>query len=49
MNIGEPIRELDVEPLLYPAALPEAPPEPTQVRAGPDGRGHCSWTCRSAR
>jgi hypothetical protein len=29
MNIGEPIRELDVEPLLYPAALPEAPAEPT--------------------
>ena len=29
MNIGEPIRELDVEPLLYPAALPAAPAEPT--------------------
>lgn len=29
MNIGEPIRELDVEPLLYPAVLPEAPAEPT--------------------
>jgi len=29
MNIGEAVRELDVEPLLYPAALPEAPPEPT--------------------
>ena len=28
MNIGEPVRELEVEPLLYPAALPEAPPEP---------------------
>jgi hypothetical protein len=28
MNIGEPIRELEVEPLLYPAALPEAPAEP---------------------
>jgi hypothetical protein len=39
MNIGEPIRELEVEPLLYPAALPEAPvepapvPEPTPVEA----------------
>jgi hypothetical protein len=29
MNIGEPIRELQVEPLLYPAAMPEAPAEPT--------------------
>lgn len=29
MNIGEPIRELEVEPLLYPAALPAAPAEPT--------------------
>ena len=29
MNIGEPIRELEVEPLLYPAGLPEAPAEPT--------------------
>ena len=29
MNIGEPLRELDVEPLLYPAALPAAPAEPT--------------------
>jgi hypothetical protein len=33
MNIGEPIRELEVEPLLYPAALPDAPAEPT---ANPD-------------
>lgn len=29
MNIGQPIRELEVEPLLYPAAMPEAPAEPT--------------------
>ena len=29
MNIGEPIREFEVEPLLYPAALPAAPAEPT--------------------
>ena len=29
MNIGEPVRELEVEPLLYPAALPEAPAEPS--------------------
>jgi hypothetical protein len=28
MNIGEPIRELQVEPLLYPAAMPAAPAEP---------------------
>jgi hypothetical protein len=28
MNIGEPVRELEVEPLLYPAAMPEAPAEP---------------------
>lgn len=28
MNIGEPIRELEVEPLLYPSALPAAPAEP---------------------
>jgi len=27
MNIGEPIRELEVEPLLYPAALPAEVPE----------------------
>ncbi len=33
MNIGEPIRELDVEPLLYPAALPDAPAEPTPERS----------------
>jgi hypothetical protein len=33
MNIGEPIRELEVEPLLYPAALPEAPAEPTPTLA----------------
>lgn len=29
MNIGEPIRELEVEPLLYPSALPDAPAEPS--------------------
>jgi len=28
MNIGEPVRELEVEPLLAPAVMPEAPPEP---------------------
>ena len=28
MNIGQPIRELEVEPLLYPAAMPEPPAEP---------------------
>jgi hypothetical protein len=28
MNIGEPIRELEVEPLLYPAAMPNPPVEP---------------------
>jgi hypothetical protein len=33
MNIGEPIRELEVEPLLYPAALPAAPAEPTPALA----------------
>jgi len=33
MNIGEPIRELEVEPLLYPAALPDAPDEPTPALA----------------
>lgn len=33
MNIGEPIRELEVEPLLYPDALPEAPAEPSPARA----------------
>lgn len=31
MNIGEPVRELEVEPLLYPAALPGAPSEPNSV------------------
>jgi hypothetical protein len=31
MNIGEPVRELDVEPLLFPAAMPEAPAEPSPV------------------
>ena len=29
MNIGEPVRELEVEPLLYPSAMPEAPAEPS--------------------
>jgi hypothetical protein len=33
MNIGEPVRELEVEPLLYPAALPDAPDEPTPALA----------------
>jgi len=28
-EIGQPIRELDVEPLRYPTALPAAPAEPT--------------------
>jgi hypothetical protein len=28
MKIGEPLREIEVEPLLYPAAMPAAPPEP---------------------
>jgi hypothetical protein len=28
MNIGEPIRELEVEPLLEPAVMPAAPAEP---------------------
>ena len=28
MNIGEPVRELEVEPLLDPAVMPEAPAEP---------------------
>jgi hypothetical protein len=36
MNIGEPIRELEVEPLLYPAAMPEAPAEPNPAST-PDG------------
>jgi hypothetical protein len=27
MNIGEPVREIEVEPLLYPSAMPEAPAE----------------------
>jgi len=35
MNIGEPIRELEVEPLLDPAAMPAAPPEP-HVAPRPD-------------
>ena len=29
MNIGEPVRELEVEPLLAPAVMPEAPAEPS--------------------
>lgn len=28
MNIGEPVRELEVEPLLEPAVMPAAPVEP---------------------
>ena len=36
MNIGEPIRELEVEPLLEPAAMPAAPAEPGAVPQ-PDG------------
>ena len=35
MNIGQPIRELEVEPLLYPAAMPEAPAEPTPAPTWP--------------
>ncbi len=37
MNIGEIVREVVVEPLLYPAAMPAAPldPEPTLV-PGPE-------------
>jgi len=34
MNIGQPIRELEVEPLLYPAAMPEPPAEPN-LEPGP--------------
>jgi hypothetical protein len=35
MTIGEPLQEFVVEPLLYPAALPAAPiePSPRQVPA----------------
>jgi hypothetical protein len=29
MNIGEPVRELEVEPLLEPAVMPAAPAEPS--------------------
>jgi len=36
MNIGEPVRELEVEPLLEPAVMPEAPAEPN-VMPQPDG------------
>jgi len=35
MNIGEPVRELEVEPLLAPAIMPEAPAEPS-VAPRPD-------------
>jgi hypothetical protein len=35
MNIGEPVRELEVEPLLEPAVMPEAPAEPN-VAPQPD-------------
>jgi len=31
MNIGEPVRELEGEPLLAPAIMPEAPAEPGMV------------------
>jgi hypothetical protein len=31
MNIGEPVRELEVEPLLEPTVMPEAPAEPDAV------------------
>ncbi|HTX54621.1 MAG TPA: hypothetical protein VMD08_14525 [Candidatus Baltobacteraceae bacterium] len=33
MNIGEPLRELQVEPLMYPAAMPSAPAEPQPALA----------------
>ncbi len=33
MNIGEVVRELQVEPLLYPAAMPAAPAEHTPTPA----------------
>ena len=32
MTIGEPLQEYEVEPLLYPAALPNAPIEPSPTR-----------------
>lgn len=35
MNIGEPVRELEVEPLLEPAVMPAAPVEPS-VAPQPD-------------
>ena len=35
MNIGEPVRELEVEPLLEPAVMPAAPVEPS-VTPQPD-------------
>jgi hypothetical protein len=35
MNIGDPIRELEVAPLLDPAALPDAPAEPTPLPVRP--------------
>lgn len=35
MNIGEPVRELEVEPLLAPAVMPAAPAEPS-VAPQPD-------------
>ncbi len=33
MNIGEPMRELQVEPLLFPSAMPAAPAEPQPATA----------------
>ena len=33
MNIGDPVRELQVEPLMYPQVLPAAPAEPNPTPA----------------
>ncbi len=37
MDMGEIVRELQVEPLLYPAAMPEAPCDPESVPTEPVG------------
>ncbi len=33
MDMGKIVRELQVEPLLYPAAMPQAPREPESIPA----------------
>ena len=48
-EIGQPIRELDVEPLRYPTALPAAPAEPTPAPPPAQTRPRCQGDVATGR